>query len=39
MNVLLPDGAKLDIQDGATAYDLAKQISVGLAKKKRLHAK
>ncbi|PLX67282.1 MAG: threonine--tRNA ligase [Denitrovibrio sp.] len=33
MNVLLPDGAKLDIQDGATAYDLAKQISIGLAKK------
>lgn len=33
MNVLLPDGAKLDVQDGATAYDVAKQISVGLAKK------
>jgi len=33
MNVLLPDGAKLDVQDGATAYDVAKTISIGLAKK------
>jgi threonyl-tRNA synthetase len=33
MNILLPDGAKLDVQDGATGYDVAKQISVGLAKK------
>jgi len=33
MNVLLPDGAKLDVQDGATAQDVAKTISIGLAKK------
>lgn len=33
MNVLLPDGAKIDVEKGASAYDVAKNISIGLAKK------
>jgi len=33
MNILLPDGASLEVQDGANARDVAKTISIGLAKK------
>jgi threonyl-tRNA synthetase len=33
MNILLPDGAKLEIEEGATAREVAKTISIGLAKK------
>jgi threonyl-tRNA synthetase len=33
MNVLLPDASELNVPEGATAYDVAKTISIGLAKK------
>jgi len=32
INVILPDGSKLQAQENATAYDVAKQISEGLAR-------
>lgn len=32
MNIFLPDGAKLEVENGATAFDVANTISKGLAK-------
>ena len=32
MNIILPDGSKLEVQENASAYDVAKQISEGLAR-------
>ena len=32
MNIFLPDGAKLELEAGATAFDVANTISKGLAK-------